>query len=168
MQTVLVPIGDRNAEFAIRRVVREFLANPEMEIHLLNVQRPLSRHVAQFLRQSLRSDYHRERAEMALAPARELLGQHNIPYTVHMRVGDRALVIAEEARRLDCDRIVVSTARKNSLTRMLEDSTTDRLLTLTSVPVELVAGPGVSKVERYGVPAGIGAALALLVAAAVD
>jgi nucleotide-binding universal stress UspA family protein len=168
MNSVLVPIGERNADFAIRRVIQERLRNPGMEIHLLNVQMPLSRHVSQFVRGSLRADYHRERAERALQPARDLLAHHNIPFTEHVRMGERAHVIADEARRLACDHIVMSTARKDSLTRMLEDSTTNRLLELTSVPVELVAGESISKLERFGVPAGIGAALALLLAAALD
>jgi hypothetical protein len=85
-----------------------------------------------------------------------------------VRAGDRAATIAAEARRLACDHILMSTARKNSLTRMLEDSTTNRVLELTSVPVELIAGDQISKLERFGVPAGIGAALALLIAAAAD
>ena len=109
-----------------------------------------------------------ERAEAALAPVRALLDQHGIPHHVHIRVGDRGTIIAEEAKALGCDYIVMSTARKNSLTRMLEDSTTNRVLELTTVPVELIAGEDVSPVERIGVPASIGAALALLVAAAVD
>jgi YjbE family integral membrane protein len=168
MRNVLVPIGDRNAQVAIRHVIQECLRTPGLEIHLLNVQRPLSRHVAQFVRRRTREEFHRESSERALEPARKLLGRHNIPYTAHMRVGDRARVIAEEARRLGCDHIIMSTARKNSLTRMLEDSTTNRLLELTPVPVEIIAGEKISRLERYGVPAGIGAALALLLAAALD
>ncbi len=169
MKTVLVPVGPtRNTLYAVRRVVQECLAHPDIEVHLLNVQMPLSRHVAQFLRQKARDDFHREQAESALAPARELLANHNIPYQVHVRSGDKALIIAEEAQRLNCDHIVMSTARKNSLTRMLEDSTTNRVLELTTVPVELVAGDQISRAERLGIPAGIGAALALIVAAAVD
>ena len=169
MKTVLVPIGAlRNTEFAIRRVVNEYMSNPAMEVHLLNVQVPLSRHIAQFVRQRLRDDFHREQAEIALAPARALLERHNVPYSTHIRTGDRALIIAEEAKRLRCDHIVMSTARKNSFTRMLEDSTTNRVLELTTVPVELIAGDEISKLERFGIPAGIGTALALLVAAAMD
>lgn len=168
MKKVLVPIGDRNGPVAIRHLIQEYLRTPGLEIHLLNVQRPFSRHVSQFVRRRAREDFHRESSERALEPARKLLGRHNIPYTAHMRVGDRARVIAEEARRLECDHIIMSTARKNSLTRMLEDSTTNRLLELTPVPVEIVAGEKVSRFERYGIPAGIGAALALLVAAALD
>ncbi|QJR13798.1 YjbE family putative metal transport protein [Usitatibacter palustris] len=169
MKKILVPVGDaRNTDFAIRRVINEFMNDPAMEVHLLNVQMPLSRHVSQFVRQKNRDDFHRERAEIALVPARKLLQQHSIPFTEHIRLGDRAQTIADEAKRLQCDHIVMSTARKNSLTRMLESSTTNRVLELTTIPVELVAGDEISKLEKFGVPAGIGTALALLVAAAVD
>ena len=169
MKKILVPVGEsRNGLFAVRRVVNEFMADPAMEIHLLNVQMPLSRHIAQFVARGNREDFHRERAELALKPARELLQQHGVPFSEHMRLGERAAIIADEAKRLRCDHIVMSTARKNSLTRLLEVSTTNRVLELTTVPVELVAGDQVSKLERFGIPAGVGTAVALLVAAAVD
>jgi hypothetical protein len=54
----------------------------------------------------------------------------------------------------------------DSFTRMIEDSVTNKVLELTQVPVELIAGDAVSKVERFGIPAGSGAALALLYAVA--
>ena len=60
----------------------------------------------------------------------------------------------------------MSTARKDSLTRLVEDSVTNKVLELTSVPVELIAGDAVSKFERYGIPAVLAAALALLLTAA--
>lgn len=169
MKNVLVPVGDaRNAAFAVKRVINEYINNPDLRIHILNVQPPLSRHISQFVLQKTRDEFHAERAEIALQPARALFAQRNIPFEAHMRLGDRAHVIADEAKRLRCDRIVMATARKNSLTRMLETSTTNRVLELTTVPVELVAGDEVSKLEKFGVPAGIGAAIALVVAAALD
>jgi hypothetical protein len=58
----------------------------------------------------------------------------------------------------------MGTARKNSLTRMFEASATNRVLELTTVPVEVIAGDAISKLERYGIPAAIGAGLALLLA----
>jgi nucleotide-binding universal stress UspA family protein len=137
-------------------------------VHLLNVQMPLPRHISQFLGSRTRADYHRDRAEAALAPAREILANYCIGYAQHTRLGQKAETIVYEARRLGCDHIVMSTARKNSLTRMLEDSTTNKVLELTDIPVELIAGDRISRLEQYGVPAGIGAALALLIAAAVD
>jgi nucleotide-binding universal stress UspA family protein len=84
-----------------------------------------------------------------------------------MEVGDRAKAITDAAKRLRCDEIVMATARKNSLTRWIESSVTDRVIELTSVPVEIIAGDSMSKLERYGIPAAL-AALAALVLAVVD
>ncbi len=95
-----------------------------------------------------------------------MLDGFGIPYSAHTEVGERAKSIAEAARRLHCDQIVMSTARKNSLTRWIENSVTNKVLALTSVPVEVIAGDAVSKWERYGIPAAIGTAAALLLFAA--
>ena len=167
VKRILIPVdGSPNAQFAVRQVVNEFMQDSAIEIHLLNVQPWFSRHVARFVSARDRKAWHSERAEAALAPARRLLEQHAIPHTAHQKLGERGQVIADEARRLRCHHIVMSTARKNSLTRMLEDSTTNKVLELTSVPVELISGDNASRLERWGVPvAGIGALLALIVAA---
>ena len=139
-----------------------------MEVHLLNVQAPFSRHIAQFASRKNRDSFHRDEAEKALHPARRMLDGASVPHTAHIKVGKKAEVIAETARQLRCDQIVMSTARKNSLTRMLEASVTNRVLELTTVPVEVIAGDAVSKLERYGIPAGIGGTLGLLLFAAAD
>jgi YjbE family integral membrane protein len=166
VQRLLVPVdGSKNSEFAVRHVVAEFLQDPAREVHLVNVQPPLSRHIAQFVSRRNRDDWHRAESEKALAPARRLLEQHGIPHTASYKLGERARTIADEARRLGCHRIVMSTARKNSLTRMLQDSTTNKVLELTSMPVELIAGNAVSGFERWGLPAGAGALIAVLIAA---
>ena len=65
------------------------------------------------------------------------------------------------ASYLGTSEFVMSTARKNSLTRFVENSTTNRVLELTAVPVEVIAGDAVSGFERWGIPAAIGTALAL-------
>jgi YjbE family integral membrane protein len=165
MNKVLVPVSDLpNSHHAVERVATEYRRNTLLEIHLLNVRRPLSRHISRFVRRTLREDYHRERAELALEPAKKLLERYGIPYQAHVRVGDVARLIAAEARQLQCDRIVMSTARKGSITRILEDSTTERVLQLTHVPVELVVGDAISPIERWGVPVAIAAMLATLAA----
>ena len=95
-----------------------------------------------------------------------MLDNFGIPHSVHFEVGDKAKIVTDTARCLRCDQIVMSTARKNSLTRLIENSVTNKVLELTSVPVEVIAGDAVSKFERYGIPAAIGAAAALLFFAA--
>src|SRR6185437_15528884 len=99
-----------------------------------------------------------------LKPACDILDRYRIAYKTHIFVGDAAEVIADEAKRLGCDRIVMSTARKGSITRIFQDSTTERVLARTEVPVELVVGHAISNLERYGFPVALGAAAITLIA----
>ena len=166
MRKVLVPVdGSRNCRFAVMHVIKQFMENTAMEIHLLNVQPPFSRYIAQFASKRSRKDYHRDQAEKALSPIKQMLDGFSIPYSVHAEVGEKAKLIANAARRLRCDQIVMSTARKNSLTRLVENSVTNKVIELTTVPVEVIAGEAVSRWERYGIPAGLAAGMALLLAA---
>jgi YjbE family integral membrane protein len=167
MLRVLIPVdGSRNAENAVRHVIREHMKSSEVEIHLLNVQPRFSRHIAQFVSKSNRYAYHREQAQKALQSVRGILDRAAVSYHTHMGVGERAKTITDMARGLRCDRIIMGTARKNSLTRMLEDSVTNKVLVMTKIPVEVVPGGDISKLERYGIPAaGIGIAMGLLLVA---
>jgi P-type Ca2+ transporter type 2C len=167
MPKILIPVdGSRNCQFAVRHVIRQFMNNTTMEIHLLNVQPPFSRDIARFVSRKTLHDYHRDEAEKALAPIKQMLDGFGIPYASHFKVGHRAQVITDSARRLHCDQIVMSTARKNSLTRLVENSVTNKVIEMTSVPVEVIAGDAVSKIERYGIPAALAALLAALLAVA--
>ena len=169
MLKVLVPVdGSPNSLHAVRHVISEFARHRQTEIHLLNVQAPFSRHIAQFVSRKNRASFHTDEAEKALRPVRKLLDAAGVPHTPHVEVGRKAEVIVETAKKLGCDHIVMSTARKNSLTRMIEASITNRVLELTTVPVSVIAGDAVSKLERYGIPAGVGGAVAFLLLAAAD
>ena len=169
MKKVLVPVdGSHNAHHAVRHVVNEFCQNGPIEVHLLNVQTPFSRHVAQFISRKIRDSYRRDEAAKTLKPIRRMLDAAKVTYSVHVEMGRKAEVITETARRLGCDHIVMATARKNSLTRMLEASVTNRVVELTTVPVEVIAGDAVSKVERFGIPIGIAGAVGLMLFAVVD
>ncbi len=169
MEKVLVPVdGSHNTRHAVLHVIREYRNNGDLEIHLLNVQTPFSKHVAQFTSRKNRDSYHRDEAAKALRSVRRMLDTANIAYSVHVEVGHKAEVITETARRLGCDHIVMATARKNSLTRMLEASVTNQVVELTTVPVEVIAGDSVSKVERLGIPIGIAGVIGLMLFAVAD
>lgn len=163
MLRVLVPSdGSSNSLHGVRHVVSEFMKNRDLEIHVLNVQRPFSKNVSDFTSRRTRMEFHQEQAEKALDPARQALDRSGIPYTVHTEVGDKADCIADMARRLRCDRIVMGSARKSSLIRWLEDSVTNQVIERTTVPVEVIAGDAASGLERVGIPAGVGAGLFVL------
>ncbi|MDO9114185.1 MAG: universal stress protein [Polaromonas sp.] len=163
MSRVLLPFdGSPNSLYGVRHVAREFMKNRALEIHLLNIQRPFSSQVARFTSRQDRMAFHQEQARKALEPARQALDRSGIAYTVHIEVGERADCIADAARRLRCDRIVMSTARKSSLVRWVEDSVTNQVIERATVPVEVIAGDAASSLERVGIPAGVGAGLLVL------
>ena len=164
---ILLPVdGSPNSLRAVRHVVNQFLSNHELEVNLLHVRTPFSQHIARFVSRADRASYHRDEADRALAPARELLKHHGVPYSERIELGDKAQTITRVAKHIGAAQIVMGTARKNSFTRLVEDSVTNRVLELTDTPVEIVAGEAVSRLERIGVPAGIAALAALLLAAA--
>ena len=170
MEKILLPVdGSSDSLYAVRQAVREFFKNPSVEIHLLNVRRPLSSHVGRFVSRSNLEDFHREEAAKALKPCGDLLTRYGVPYSAHIGTGDKAEVIVATAKRLRCNLILIGTARKNALLRVLEGSTTNSILELATVPVQVVSGDKAPSLMRYGWPAGIGAAItALLMLAAAD
>jgi YjbE family integral membrane protein len=169
MLKVLVPVdGSANALHAVRHAIAEYRRHHELELHLLNVQTPMSRHVARFVGRQDRDTWHHDQAAAAMAAARALLDQAGVPYQTHWAVGDRAAEICRSAGRLGAHHIVMGTARRNSITRMLEDSVTNQVLERTPVPVEVIAGEAVSKWERWGLPAGVLGGGGMLLLAALD
>jgi nucleotide-binding universal stress UspA family protein len=169
MLKILVPVdGSHNSNLVIPHVINEYQKNHCLEIHLLNVQPRFSAYIARFVNNHDLDDYRRVQAKKSLHAISQALDGFKVPYFLHVAVGNKAEVIAKMARELGCDHIVMSTARKNSLTRMLEDSVTNKVLELTTVPVELIAGDAVSKIERYGIHAALASAMGLVFLAAAD
>ncbi len=163
---VLLPVdGSANALHAVRHTISEYRRDHRLELHLLNVQPRLSRHISRFVGRREREAWLQDRADAAMAGARELLVEAGVPHHVHWVSGDRAEAICGAARRLEVHHIVMGTARKNSITRMLEDSVTHRVLETTPVPVEVIAGDAISKWEAWGLPIGALAAGGLLLLA---
>ncbi len=163
---ILLPVdGSANSLNAVRHVINRFADKSAIEVHLLHVRSPLSQYIARFISRRDIEGYHREEAVKALTPALELLNQAGVPHVDHVEFGDKAETINRLAERLEVDQIIMGTARKNSITRILEDSVTGNVLEVARVPVVVVTGPSVSKVERIGVPAGIAVAIAYLLVA---
>ncbi len=167
MQKILIPVdGSANSQLAVKHVIHRFHSGSGFEVHLLHVSQPFSRHVARFIGRRNRQDYYREIGLQALQPARDLLTRHRIPHTAHIELGAKVQTINNLAQQLQVDEIVIGTARKNTLTRVLEDSVTSKILETAQVPVEVIVGADASRWERYGLPAGVGAAIAALLVAA--
>lgn len=166
---ILLPVdASANSLQAAEHVVSRHAAGALLEVHLLHVRAPLSQYVARFLSRRDHDTYHRQEAERALAPVRDLLNRAGIRHTDHVEFGDKAETIRRVAESLGVNQIVMGTARRNSLTRVIEDSVTSRVLEIVEVPVEIVVGRAVSRIDSVGLPAGIGAAAAVLLAVSLQ
>lgn len=162
---VLLPVdASANSLQAVEHVIARRAAGAPLEVHLLHVRVPFSQYIARFVSRRDHEGYHRQEAERALAPARDVLNRAGIPHTDHVEFGDKAETIREVANRLQVNQIVMGTARKNSLTRVIEDSVTNRVLEIVELPVEIIVGRAVSRIETIGLPAGISAAAVVLLA----
>ena len=169
MLDLLVPVdGTTNALGAVRHALGEYQQDHRLRLHLLNVQPSLSRHAARFLSKGDRQGWHQQQARAALVPAERLLVQAGVPFESHWCVGNRAREICRWARDLKVHHIVIGTARKSSLTRLLEDSVTNQVLETTPVPVEVIAGRAVSRWESLGLPAGLGLGIGSVLWLALD
>ncbi|MCX7272902.1 MAG: universal stress protein [Burkholderiales bacterium] len=166
MTRVLVPVdGSENSMKALRHVLAGAAGQP-LKVVLLNVQPALTRRIGRFVPAAGRDDWRRERAEAATRQARAELDRQGVAWSMRVATGARGTAISQTAQDENCARIVLGTARKHSLTRLLENSVTAQLLEHSPVPVEVVVGPQASAWERWGLPATLGAALATAMAVA--
>lgn len=158
MSRILIPVLDSvNSDPAVRHVISEFLHGELMEVQLLHLPASPTYRLAHWL-----LGKNGGAADKALQSARELLDRVHVPYAVHFDTGNKARAINAAAQRLRVDRIVLGTARHWSATRLTEDSVIQEVLDTAPVPVIMVAGKSVSRVEQYGVAAGLGATLWLI------
>ena len=109
-----------------------------VDLHLLNVQRPLTGDVSAFVAKGALRDYHHERGLNALERARGRLGERGVPYTYHLLVGPPWQMIAEYAKEKGCDHIVMGRRGLGSFTGGLLGSVAQKVLQLAEQPVLLV------------------------------
>ncbi|CAD5373196.1 membrane hypothetical protein [Rubrivivax sp. A210] len=128
------------AAAAVRHVLglRTQLREPEaLAVHVVNVQRPVSGDVSQFVTSQSLDEYYRERSEPALAQARALLQQAGLAFQEHHRVGAPGATIAELAQAEGCDLIVMGTRGLDGAAGALLGSVTQSVIEHTTLPVLL-------------------------------
>ena len=142
LQRVLLAVdGSDGAARAVQNLIalRQDLRQPTaLDVHLINVQRPVSGDVARFVPGQTLEDYHHERSEKALAPARALLAAAGLAHKDHQRVGDPGPTIARVAQAEGCGLIVMGTRGLGSHTAALIGSVAQSTVEHAVMPVLLV------------------------------
>lgn len=142
LQRVLLAVdGSDGAAHAVRRLLAlrdDLRQGAALDVHLINVQRPVTEDVARFVPGQTLDDYHQERSEKALAPARALLDAAGLAHRDHMCVGEPGPTIAQIAREQGCDLIVMGARGLGSHTAALLGSVAQGTIEHAGVPVLVV------------------------------
>jgi nucleotide-binding universal stress UspA family protein len=136
---LLVPVdGSEQSMRALRRAVEMVELGQAGEIHLLNVQPPLSGSVTTFVDKPTRDDYHREEADKALAEARTLLNGASVRFEEHIGVGDPGATIKAFAKRLGVGQVVMGTHGRGAAMQLVLGSVAQDVVRDSKVPVTVV------------------------------
>jgi nucleotide-binding universal stress UspA family protein len=137
---ILIPLDGSDRSLAAVRYVVDTLAraNPDLDIHLLNVQPPLPSAASRFIDSAVVRDFHREEGAKDLAAGRQLLNDAGLRHVSNTLVGEPAETIAAYAEQRDCAAIVMGTRGLGNAAGLLLGSVAHKVLQLSKVPVTLV------------------------------
>lgn len=139
MYRILVPVdGSDEALRALKHAVGMARMIGEAEIHLVNVQPPISGTVGTFVGNENVTRFHQEEGDNALASARNLLESEGFPVHDAVRIGNTSQSIADHARELACDQIVMGTRGLGRIGSIVLGSVATQVVHLTEVPITLV------------------------------
>lgn len=141
MTRILLPI---DGSAVSRRVADALLARIDAgltapEIHLINIQRPVSQDVGQFVNHEALRDFHRDEGLKALAEARAVLEAAGLAPIPHVVVDDQpAAAIVRFAGEQAVDEIVMGSHGRGAVAAMLLGSVAREVSRLAGIPVTLV------------------------------
>jgi len=169
MNKVLIPVDESsNTMLALQYAVSTYGKDSTTEFYICNVQPRIYRHIGKSFSKTDIQEWQVERANTAAKSAIAFLEKSGVKFSFTVVSGDKGEALNDEAKRIGCSRIVIGSAKKNTLSRLFENSTTAKLLEISDIPVEVVTGKTLPTLERWGIPVlGAGVATALI-AAVID
>jgi nucleotide-binding universal stress UspA family protein len=119
-------------------VTHEGLAGPDDELVVLNVQPAVPPGVTGIVGAGVVADYHRDEAQKVIAPIKEFLVRHKVPFRCLWVVGPAADEIVQAARTEKAGMIVMGTHGYGTIGRMVMGSVAQRVVARAELPVLLV------------------------------
>ncbi len=152
MLKALVPVdGSNNSLCAVRHVIKLVQDREPLDIHLLNVQPPIRGDVTAFVAKTDVHGFHLDEAHKPMQRACELLSEAGLHFTKHVYVGHAGQVIADVAKELGCDKVIMGTHGYGTITQLLMGSVSHEAIHLIdpNIPVTLVKqGYGAAAAHR--------------------
>ena len=137
---LLAADGSPSAQHATQRVIdlRKQLRERDVQIHVVNVQRPLPGDVGSYISGKTIDEYQRERSDHELAAVRTLLESAGVAFEEHRLVGNPGPTIARLAHEAGCHMIIMGTQGLGSRAGAILGSVAQSTLEHASVPVLMV------------------------------
>jgi nucleotide-binding universal stress UspA family protein len=108
MNDILVPIvSTADAAWAASQAIALHRSDPSIRFILLNVQRPLPKHVSQFFNRNDLRAFHQESGMRVLEPAIRMLDDAGVPHEDDVLVGHPAETIVQFAEDRRCRQVIV-------------------------------------------------------------
>ena len=160
---VLIPVNDSAAS---REAVRQFIEKSGQDrpaVLLMHAVPSMHRHINRWVPADGKKAFLKERTQTAMDALTKMLQGAGFATDVKVvATRDTATAILAVAAETKASRIVLGASRKSSLVSFLTHSVTARVLERSKVPVELTMVGNASLMARYGLPAGLGLAIAAL------
>ena len=140
-RALLAVDGSEGALKAARQLIamRADLRDPQaLDVHIVNVQRPVSGDVSRFVPGKTIDEYHRERGDAALDPVRALFDAAGVAHLDHYASGEPGPTIVDVARTEGCDLIVMGTRGLGASGAALIGSVAQSTVAGAPMPVLLV------------------------------
>lgn len=141
MQNVLVPFdGSASAKRAVQYLVDFSRDYPNIQVHLLNVQREPNLY-GNYVPATMLDDLRKgalTHAQQVTAEGAQLLEAASISYQTHEVVGDVVTEVVAAVKRLGCNTVVMGTRGMGSLGNLVMGSVATRVVHDVPVPVLLV------------------------------
>lgn len=138
LKILLALDGSANSSRATQYVITLHTHLKAMDLHLLNVQVPVSGDVKRFINAADIKRYHHDEGIKALNGARQALDAANVTYTFHIGVGAVAQTIAQYAKQEGIAQIVMGTRGQSAMGSFILGSVTQSLIQLADVPITLI------------------------------
>ena len=139
MNILLAADGSKYTKKALAFLVtHETLCGPDDELHVLNVQPPVTVRVKTMLGAKVVNDYYRDEAREVLDPIERFLKRHDVRFRTATVVGPPTKEILAAAKRQKAQLIVMGTHGHGLMGRALMGSVAQRVVADCEVPVLLV------------------------------
>lgn len=139
MTSILVPVdGSDNAMRAVDHALTLARGCAAAQVHLLNVREPVYEHVKDVMSREEVEKLEIAAGRLVLQPAQKMLDAAGVQNVGQVRIGPIADSIADYAREMLCNNIVMGTRGMGAIKSMLMGSVTTKVIHLVDIPVTLV------------------------------